>query len=204
MNNPATVAWLLDAATFLGLALITICFVYGLALLLLPEAAQRAAERLNRRYSARQALRPLEIPRSTERFFYRHHRLVGALLLAGVAAFYLLYFFDYPRDTVLARLAVEIGKPLAEVFSETASRFFLIANVFIGVFALLMLWRPSLLKPVEDWANHWFSTRRALRDAEHSHEVVDRAAARFPRLAGALILVGTAYVGFGILALGSN
>jgi hypothetical protein len=197
--NPAITIWLLDAATWLAILLLLGCAAYALLLVFSPATAQKASGALNRRFSARRAMRPMETPRLSERFFYRHHRWVGSTLLLAVAVFFLAYFLDFPRDTVLAALAMRFGHAPAGVLMDTLEWFFLIANALIAVLALAILFRPSLLKPVENVANRWISTRRALKGLEASHEPVDEFAMEHPRVTGLLILAGVIYVTFGLL-----
>lgn len=196
--NGAVTAWLLDAVTWLAIALWLGCVAYGLALLLAPAATLRAAGSLDRRYSGRRAMRTLEIPRNSERFFYRHHRLVGSLLLAGTVAFFLLWFVDFPEKTVLARLANWGGKTLAGIILDSATFFLMLTNALIALIAIVIIFRPSALKPLEARANRWLSTRRAFRGAEEHHQPLDELVYRFPRLTGALILLGMAYIGIGV------
>lgn len=196
--NTAVTAWLLDAATWLAIALWLACAVYGLALLLLPGATLRAAASLDRRYSGRRVMRPLEVPRESERFFYRHHRLLGSLLLAGTIAFFLLWLVDFPRETVLARLAVWGGQALAGLILDSATIFLLLTNALITVLAIIIIFRPSLLKPLEARANRWLSTRRAFRRIEEHRQPLDELVYRFPRLAGTLVLLGAIYIGIGV------
>lgn len=197
--NPVIAMWLVDAATLLGLALLAACAAFGLALVIAPRIAILASGALNRRFSGRRAMRPLEIPRPTERAFYRHHRLLGAALVLAVAAFFLLYFLNFPRDSVLAALAREYGRGPADAFLQAAEWFFLLANGLIGVLGMLVLIRPSVLKPVEAWANRWISTRRALKGLEQEHDPLDRFTLRHPRLTGVLVLAGVTYVTAGLL-----
>lgn len=199
MNHPVVLAWLLDAATVIALALLAACTLYGLVLLLAPGMAWRISAALDRRFSGRRALRPLEVPRATEAAFYRHHRLTGALLVAGVTAFFLLYFLDYPRDTVMAALAADYGRALAGALLDATEAFFLVANALVGLFGAVMFFRPSLLKPLEATANRWLSTRQAVKGMDQPHEPVDRFARRRPRLTGVLVLLGAIYIGISLL-----
>src|SRR5690606_21105358 len=114
--------------------------------------------------------------------------------LAAVATFFLFYYLHFPRDTLLARLSLATGGVLADVIVLALERFLLVANACIGLFALLVILRPSLLKPLEAWMNRWLSARAALRPLEQSRAPLDRITARFPRLIGALILLGGAWV----------
>lgn len=197
--NPAIVTWLLDAAAVLGLTLLAACAAYALALILAPRAANLAGDALNRRISGRRAMRPLEIPRPTERAFYRHHRLLGTALLLAVTFFFLLYFLSFPRDSLLVSLTRQYGKAAGEAFFQATEWFFLLANGLIAAFSVLVLVRPSLLKPVETWANRWISTRQALKGLEREHDPLDRFVLRHPRLTGALLLAGVLYVAVGLL-----
>lgn len=199
MNHPAVITWLADAGTLIGIALIGACLAYAIALLLVPRATLGLSATLNRRFSSRRVLRALEVPRVTEPFFYRHHRMIGGLLLAGVVAFYLLFALGYPRDSVLAAIARETGSAFAGTVTGSVEGFFLSANALIGIFALVMVIRPSLLKPLEAWANRWISMRQALREADRSHEPVDEFFGRHPRVGGLLILAGSGYVAFSLL-----
>lgn len=199
MNNAAVIAWLLDAGTWIGVALLGGCLAYGLALIAFPGPALQFSANLSRRYSGRRALRPLEVPRATERYFYRHHKIVGSLLLAGVLAFFIVYFLDFPRDSALARLAGLMGRPLAGVVLDSVVAFFLVLNAAIAAISIVMIWRPSLLKPVEALANRWISTRQAFRGVDESHAPLDKLVRSFPRVAGLLVLLGAGYIVVGIL-----
>lgn len=193
MSEPVR-AWLYDAGLLLGLVLAVGCLLYGLLLALLPGLSARVAATLNRAFSSRQALRPLEIPRASEPFFYRHHRVFGGLLLSGVVTFFFLYFVDFPRESAAAQLADRLSRPFAEALIDGLVGFLLLANALIGLLAVVVIWRPSVLKPLEQHANRWISTRRALRSAEAPREPVDAWAARHPRVAGVLIAVGSSYL----------
>lgn len=198
MNN-ALNSWLLDAGTWIAFALWLACVAYGFFMVLVPGATLRASAGLDRRYSSRKALRPLEIPRTSEQFFYRYHRLAGGVLLISVFAFFVVYLLDFPRDTVLSKIAGVWGRPMAGIVLESLEAFFVGANALIGVFAVIMILRPSLLKPLEARANRWISTRKALRRVEEERRPLDNLVQRFPRMTGFLVLLASGYIAAGIL-----
>lgn len=201
MNSVSVTIWLLDAAALAGMILLLASAIYGLALLVWPRAALQASAHLNRAYSSRRAMKPLEVPRKSEPFFYRHHRKVGWLLLVGVGTFFALYFIDFPRNTILMKLSQRLGAPVAGIVLDALTYFLFLTNSLIAVFAGAMIARPSSLKALESWSNRWLSTRQALRNVEISRDPLDRFAARFPRLAGLLILLSAGYITLSLLVV---
>lgn len=86
-----------------------------------------------------------------ERLFYRHHRLTGTLLFIGAAVFLALLsmtdqsvhpslhaFWQTPRGLFIARIVKWLAWSLA------------CSSLLIGLAVIL---RPSLLKPLEHYAN---------------------------------------------------
>ncbi|MGH8703908.1 MAG: hypothetical protein ACREUO_00660, partial [Burkholderiales bacterium] len=58
----------------------TFALVLGVGLLLRADWCMRLNEAMSRWISTREALRPLEVPRDTQRVLYRHHRVLGLLV----------------------------------------------------------------------------------------------------------------------------
>lgn len=95
-----------------------------------------------------------------ERFFYRHHRLAGGLIVIFSLIFLLL-------------LAIYSGQQVTFTGFWGTPRGFMILRVvsiaawFCSSFALLVgtvvLLRPSLLKPLETRANQWITPIPSLR-----------------------------------------
>lgn len=172
------------AAGLLGLGL-------GTGLLLFPNGIQNLGQRMNRWKSTRRATRRLELPHPTEPFVYRHHRLFGAVLVLGgiYAVLRIGWWITAGQGGRFATAA-----PYEEILLD-ASLFFLLAGnlaaTLIGAFVFI---RPSRLKGVEDVANQWVSTRRAMRHLEAMDERVDRFVLGHPRTAGSLFIVAGLYL----------
>lgn len=171
----------------------------GLILMLAPDGFERMAASLNREWSTRRAMKDLELPHYYERFFYRHHLWVGVLIL--VASLY--FFFTFVLRTTPAEAAAAM--PGVDWLWEGFFWFLVVANVAAAILALVILFRPSALKPLEAVANRWVSVRQATRGMEKEYTEFDRFARRHYRGTGFLLLLGGVFlvVSFGVLLAGS-
>ncbi len=171
-----------------------VALAVGILLLVSPARASQLRAKADSTLSLRRALRVAEVPRRSERLIYRHHRVFGLLLM--LAAVFFLYRFVVAFDTAeFVRLVSGEGRPVvAEMLVQALLVFFVISHLAILVLGLIVYLRPSLLKPVEQWANRWISSRRAMRAMEYSHHPVDRLVDRYPRTVGAAVALGSAYV----------
>jgi hypothetical protein len=171
-----------------------VAFLVGLCVIVSPGLVIRAGRVVNRWVSTDEAFASLDAPRHTERYFYRHHRLFGGLLV--LAAIYVLYSFTFEFDpALLARRVVLFGSLGA---SESIYLALVRINLLFGAVALLLgaiiFVRPSLLKGLETWANRWFAPDRTLRTLDVQLRAPDRFLARYPRVLGILIMAGSLYV----------
>ncbi|MBF0311183.1 MAG: hypothetical protein HQL56_16835 [Magnetococcales bacterium] len=88
-----------------------------------------------------------------ERFFYRHHRLSGLIVLSA-AVFITTHLWEPFRlqvDTPVAAMSPEAQ--FREVLLEAALAFLLLNALACLLLGVVVLWRPSLLKGFERWAN---------------------------------------------------
>jgi len=105
-------------------------------------------------------LQRLDEPRDVKRAVYRVHRLAGILLFAG--AIYALdrLWSSYAR--VLARFTDGWGYAgLHGMLVETLWVFLLIGNAIALPASLLVVFRPSLLKGLERWADRFYGLRNS-------------------------------------------
>lgn len=168
--------------------------VIGILLIIAPGMVARLQAVLDRRYSARRALKPLEIPRSGERSFYRHHRWWGAAITLGALIYFAVYFFDYDHTAAIAALSRYLHPQVAGWVADSGAALLTIGNAFALLVGLAVLLRPSLLKHLETGANRWISSRQALRPMDAEHTGPDRLAATHPRLTGVLVSLGSLFV----------
>jgi hypothetical protein len=170
----------------------------GLILLLSPQGFARLNAAMSRRFSARRAMRPLEVPHYRESFFYRHHRWTGGLILAGALFFFFNLAFRFSPEAAAAVL------PGVDWVWAGLLWFLILGNLVGAIIGLVILLRPSALKPLEAVANRWVSVRQAARPLDEPHDEADRLVLEYPRASGTLLLLAGLYLAatFGLLLAG--
>jgi len=109
--------------------------------------------------SWRALIRSLDESRDVKRAVYRGHRIAGIALFAG--ALYTLdrLWFAY-EPGALARVLKSWGSgDLQAIFAQSLWFFLFGGNVAALAAALLVVFRPSLLKGLERWADRIYGTR---------------------------------------------
>ena len=152
--SPDVLPWVQALAVVLLLGLLLALSV-GLLLLARPQALFALNARLSRWVDTRQAFSLLDQPRHLERFFYRHHRILGSLIVLGSGYVLLRWAFAYDRADLLALLGprwVARGMDWVPLALEAVLVGLHAAILVVGALILL---RPSLLKGVERAANRW-------------------------------------------------
>lgn len=185
--SPTLLPWAqgLLAALLLGLAL---AFLVGLLLLARPQALFALNARLSRWVDTRALFGALDQPHSVERFFYRHHRIVGALVALGASYVLWRWAFAYDRSKLQALLGsrwVTQGLDWVPAAVEAALVALHAAILAIG---LVIMFRPSLLKGFERTANHWQPGLETTRLDEVVGNL-DGAFEGHPRVSGLLLAI---------------
>ena len=184
-------AWLFDSIVlFIQISVATV-WLFGLFLAIAPTLTLSLQQRLNFRFSGRKISHPLEVPLNIDRYFYRHARTVGIVLILGSICLLMLNW-QLPGH-------VQSNSPTLWAWLTDALYWFLwisgIAIIFIGLVCLV---RPSLLKPLESKANQWISTRQKTQFLSREYTPLDSLLQQNPRLLG---LVITAISSFLLLIL---
>lgn len=182
-------------ATFFNIIIVgtALSMLYGLWLLVHPTSAIIFSNKINKNFSMRRATRSLETPISIERWFYRNAKITGTVLMLGAA--YLFYLLFWQLD--FARLTKELPglNPLTWDWLLTSFQvFFSIASVAVFLMGFVIMIRPSLLKPLEETANKWVSTRQKMQFMSENVGKADQLLMRFPRQVGIVILIFGAIV----------
>ncbi|MCW9032511.1 MAG: hypothetical protein OQK58_13545 [Gammaproteobacteria bacterium] len=182
-------------STFFNIIIVgaALSMLYGFWLIISPKSALTLNQKINKSFSMREATRPLEKPITVERWFYRYAKVAGLLLMVGsVYLFYLLYWqldFNY-----LAKSLPGLTTLMWEWLLQAFQIFFTIMSAVVFLMGFLVLVRPSQLKPLEEKANFWISTRQKMQFMSDNMGQADRLLAQFPRQFGAIILVAGAIV----------
>ena len=202
MNGLTSTELLVVEAALLVLVIgLAIALVFGLLALITPARAVGLARVLGRRHSLRQATRPLEKPVYTERAFYRHHRLFGALIVAAAATILLYLGLRFDAEIVVRALARGNERIAVEILVETFTLLMWLGASFSLLVGLVVFVRPSALKDIEARANEWISTRQATRRLGTEHRAMDRFFEARPRLVGIVVTLVSLVGLVGLLAI---
>ena len=133
---------------------------------------------------------PIDIKRS----LYRWHRVLGVVVFA--VSLYTLDVLVFGFQTsALVRALRDVGSSALLSLAFEGLRLFLIAgNVAALVAAAILVFRPSLLKGLEGWGDRDYTLRVPTRALDVMRYQPDDFVRRRPRLVGALLLIGGAYV----------
>lgn len=194
MDNAAITGWLNDALWSLGAVGVLVATLAGLWLVVAPASALRVANRLNREYSINWLQRALDTPRYTEPWIYRHHRIVGALLVVATSYFFWQLATDFSIEGLVALFAGTLPAIALEVLAKVFTSILVIGNAAGLILGVVIFVRPSALKGTESWANHWIASEKAVEFLDRRDDRAEGFAHRYPRRVGGVILAATVYI----------
>jgi hypothetical protein len=182
--------WLQGLAVTLLVGLTLALFV-GVLLLARPQALFALNASLSRWVDTRAAFNALDRPRHLERFFYRHHRMLGALVVLGAGYVLARWAFAFDRDDLLSLLGprwASRGMDWVPLAVETT-----LVGLHVGILAvgILVFIRPSLLKGVEQAANRWQDGPTTPLDSVVGN--LDDTFAGHPRISGLLLVISASW-----------
>ena len=182
-------------ATFFNVLIIgaALSMLFGLCLIIFPKLTLSLNEKINKSFSMRETTKHLETPISIERWFYRHANITGSLLMLGAAYLFYLLFWEL-NFSYLAKNLPGLTVLMWEWLLQSFQIFFAIMAIVVFLMGFLIIIRPSQLKPIEEKANRWISTRQKLQFMSDDLGQADRLLTLFPRQIGAIILVASAII----------
>lgn len=181
-----------------------VAFTTGLLMILSPALMANIKTFFDRQFSLRRALKPLDIPRYKERFYYRHHKLIGGFVVLGsLFSLAVLTIGDHAQKAVTV-FSQNFNQVVVEILVQSAEWFLLIGNLFAFGVGLIMLLRPSLLKGFEAQANRWVTTRPYTRSLESYHPELDRSIMQHGRLYGFFFILGSVYIAANLMLFVTN
>lgn len=172
--------------------------VIGIMLLVDSARVMRWNEVLNTWIATGKAMQVLDRPVEVKRVIYRWHRLVGVLLLAG--AFFTLdaLAFGFTTTALVRAFRGTGNSALLGLLFETARIFLIVGNVAALLAAAVLVFRPSLLKGVEGWADRSYSGRETSEKLDIMRYQPDEFVRARPKVVGAVVIVGSLYALFGL------
>jgi hypothetical protein len=169
----------------------------AMALLLLfrPQLLQRVNRAANHWVSLRSISQLMDRSIRTERWFYRHHLVLGPFVVVG-AGYMLLYFgWQLDRAATLRLLDGYIANPqLASMLLQVLVLFALIGAVLALLIGMVYWIRPSLLRGLETQANQWVSSRQATKVMDVTHDQVNLFVEHHAQRVGWLLLAASIYL----------
>ncbi|MCF7796403.1 MAG: hypothetical protein K9N11_01220 [Lentisphaeria bacterium] len=161
----------------------------GAILLIKPDLIARWNRKLNKWYSTRRAFRFMEVVHDTDPWFFKNHRIYGwFMLVVSLVLIYFMIFISAPPesfDTLSTPLNHDQYLVLQFVY------YFLLVAICISVPVwLLLIFAPHLLERIMPAMNQWISTRALLRPVDEVNSKYDEFVLRFPRIFGALFVLG--------------
>lgn len=189
--------WFASSLFCLGILFILV----GLALIIMPTRFLTWGNSVNRWISTSAFFNALDRPRDHERFFYKHHRFLGGIIvvLAAVTIYQLAFHTNLDAMTAaVQKLAVTVfGKWLL-----TTIFYILIGLSVLALIAGFIIFiRPSLLKSLESWGNRWIDTGAPLDRFNEVHDIPANILPGKPRLFGCFVLLGALYI---VISMGTR
>ena len=164
-------------------------FLVGAGILFKPDQIVLLNQYFSRWVGSGKLGRLLDSQRMTERFFYRHNRLVGSGLLIGALVVLYTFLFRYNLRTISAFIPRNYWW-----LSDALMGMLLIATVVAALIGIIVLTKPSLLRDVEKSANHWISTEHLLTLFNGMHYSAEQTLIRHNRITGLSIMLGSLYI----------
>jgi len=163
----------------------------ALMLLFSPGLARNLSNILNRSIDVDKRLEYLDKDIQIAKFFYKHHIIMGLLIAAGsgVSLFFFLFSLDVSKFAGIffgSRANVFTAELVLGTFTW-AGRIGCLAGLVVG---LLMVFRPDLMKRIENKLNSWFETKTIIDKFDKSSHDMDSFLFRHPvpvGLVGAVI-----------------
>jgi hypothetical protein len=158
---------------------------------------------LNRWFSSGNTMQLLDQSVEIKRGVYRWHRLVGMLLFGG--AFFTLdaLAFGFTTTALVRTLRGSGSGELLGLVFESVRIFLIIGNVFALLAAVVLVFRPSMLKGLENWADrsYSYSGRESAEKLNAMRYQPDDFVRTRPKVVGTVVLLGSIYALAGLSLL---
>jgi len=177
----------LQVVSILTLVFGILGITFSLMTLLSPNLVQQISHILNRSVNIDSKLKYLDKEIQIDAFFYSHHFLFGACLVAG--SLFSLFFFFFQLDAAhLARIFGGNGGGLLtnDIFFNLIAWIGKIVCLLGLLSGLTILLAPSKMKKFEHKLNSWFETKPVFDKLDVSSRNVDIFFFRHPLLFGSV------------------
>jgi len=156
----------------------------GVGLLVSSQRTSQLFHALNRWFSTRHVLKPVEVPVETDRTAHQYQRWLAASFVLGglIAIFGLVIAVDV---AAVSRIVAEQRYAAFVAIALDCARWFLILGSAAGVVVgAMLLFYPNAEIMLESFTNKWVSSRRISRNWDDMHLTLDTLVEAHPRPAG--------------------
>lgn len=183
-----------------------VAFAVGVGLIANHARMRQVCEFMNRWISTRPSTKWLATRHDTLAVEYRFRYAIGAvsILVAGFSVFVLIAQIDVER--LAAAIPLDVPHAFEVLMLESLRRILIAGGLLAMMVGVMLIFFPNALRALEARANHWYSTRRILRNGDTMNMNFDRWLDGNSRAAGWIITSGAliVVVNFGILLLKQN
>ncbi len=191
----SAISFWLEPLLWVGVGLALIAFAFGLLLFFWPQRAFHLKQLLDRWFSAAVPFQWLDRRYRSEGWFYRYHRSLGLLILVITVA--VLYTIAFYLKAELQQHDVSFYPewlPFWQWLYRSTLIFLVVGHLFGFVVGVVVYFRPSLLKQLEQYANRWIDSEPMLEPLDYPHTQLDELLYRHARLSGILLCGGALYL----------
>jgi hypothetical protein len=164
-------------------------FLVGVGLLLKPEWTVLLNQYFSRSFSSDKMAERLDRPHWTERFLYRHHRLVGSALFLGATFILYVFLFSYNVRRISASTTSGYW-----VLIDALVAILAVGTVLAALVGIVVAAKPSLLREIEKSANRWIDTEGIVKLFNNMLYAPDQQILRRRKIAGVVIIASSLYV----------
>ena len=196
--NDFYINWASSVIFWLGVLIVLL----GLSMIIVPKKVHSIGEKLNFWISTEHIFDEVDKPRFLERYVYRHHYLVGVIIILGAA--YCLYVFLIAKDInyLLSNLPLISDNRILSEWIYQGLFYFLVFAIFLSlIIGMIILIRPSLLKTLEKYSNHWINNEQIFKRLDATRSIPEHVLPGNMRLFGVAVVLGGLYI---ILTIGNS
>ena len=163
-------------------------FIVGIAFMLRNDTMLRLFAFMNKSYSVRKAMKPIDIPHFVEPVLLKHPVQLGlGILLGALASIYMLKDID-------ARVFQPMFLGPFSYFSALTlagytKSFLLAGNAGCAAVGFLLLFRPQRLASIEAYTDKWYTLRKQTRPLAIMHLGIDRWVLAHPTVFGTTLSI---------------
>ncbi len=192
----------LEPLLWVGLGLALIAFGFGLLLLFWLQAAFYLKRSLDRWFSAGERLQWLDRRYRSEGWFYRHHHGLGLLILVlTIAVLYTIAFYLKGELQLQDINLYPEWLPFWQWLYQATLIFLVVGHLFGFGVGVVVYFRPSQLKQLEQSANRWIDSKPILDSLDCPRTQLDELLYHYARVSGLLLCGGALYLFLLIITL---